>query len=220
MHAQLFAPKGPPRRCRHQSRVLLVVTLASAVCASAVITLQLWSLPPKELVPPIKMLNVSAWAGKRVMAIVAHPDDMEMYCGGTLFAAAQNGANTSVVIVTNGDKGGQCYDASGRRFSCSAADLAATRAREAQCGATVLSMGVMPRILGFEDSGTTEVPEVQIRTRITEEVRRFRPHIVLTHDYRPDFDATPANLGPDRGAPNRFGNLGYAPDHQRVGRSE
>lgn len=221
-----LAGRRPRRSCLGPALVvamavfilLIMATAPVAFTAVSVRTMSAHMSAVEEAVlPAMSVLNVSSWRGKRVMAIVAHPDDAEMYCGGTLFAAAQHGANTSLVIVTNGDKGGQCYNATGARFPCGAAALAATRAREAACGAAVLMMHEHPRILGFQDAGTPDVPEVELRERITAEVRRFRPHVVLTHDPRPDFEATPANLGPDRGAPKRYGNLGYAPDHQRVG---
>lgn len=150
------------------------------------------------------------------MAIVAHPDDAEMYCGGTLAEAARQGATTALVIVTNGDKGGSCYNSTAR-YACSDAALAAIRTGEARRGSAVLGISGGPTMLGFEDAATTEVPEVTLRTQVTIAVRRFRPHVVLTHDPRPDFEAVPANLGPQRGAPDRYGNLGYHPDHQRVG---
>ena len=59
--------------------------------------------------------------------LLSDPTDFEG--GGTLFEAAAHGANVSLVIVTNGDKGGHCYNSTGR-FSCGPQMLAATRARE------------------------------------------------------------------------------------------
>ena len=39
------------------------------------------------------------------MAIVAHPDDIEFSCAGTLARWADNGARISYVICTSGDVG-------------------------------------------------------------------------------------------------------------------
>ena len=38
---------------------------------------------------------------KRVMAIGAHPDDIEFGCGGTLYKHKQNGDNIVMVVMTN-----------------------------------------------------------------------------------------------------------------------
>ena len=38
---------------------------------------------------------------KNVMAIGAHPDDIEFGCGGTLYKHKQNGDNIVMVVMTN-----------------------------------------------------------------------------------------------------------------------
>jgi hypothetical protein len=55
----------------------------------------------------VDALNISSWAGKRVLFITAHPDDIEGFSGG-LVAALQRQGNVEVsyLISTNGDKGG------------------------------------------------------------------------------------------------------------------
>jgi hypothetical protein len=55
----------------------------------------------------VRALNISSWAGKRVLLITAHPDDIEGFSGG-LVAALQRQGNVefSYLISTNGDKGG------------------------------------------------------------------------------------------------------------------
>ena len=40
-----------------------------------------------------------------VLAVVAHPDDVEMWCGGTLRKYAEQGHKVSIIIVTNGRTG-------------------------------------------------------------------------------------------------------------------
>jgi LmbE family N-acetylglucosaminyl deacetylase len=42
---------------------------------------------------------------KRAMAIVAHPDDIEFSCAGTLARWAKHGCLTSYVICTSGEVG-------------------------------------------------------------------------------------------------------------------
>ena len=42
----------------------------------------------------------------RILAIGAHPDDIEAGCGGTLLKYAQNGHRIFLMVMTDGDKGG------------------------------------------------------------------------------------------------------------------
>ena len=42
---------------------------------------------------------------KRVMVIVAHPDDPEFFSGGTIALWAREGAEITYLILTNGNKG-------------------------------------------------------------------------------------------------------------------
>src|SRR4051812_17868875 len=45
------------------------------------------------------------FSGERVMAIVAHPDDAELLCAGTLARAKADGAAIAICVLCNGDKG-------------------------------------------------------------------------------------------------------------------
>ena len=42
----------------------------------------------------------------RILAIGAHPDDIEAGCGGTLLKYAQKGHRIFLMVMTAGDKGG------------------------------------------------------------------------------------------------------------------
>jgi LmbE family N-acetylglucosaminyl deacetylase len=42
---------------------------------------------------------------KRVLCIVAHPDDIEWFCGGTVLMLARRGVAIDFVLATSGDKG-------------------------------------------------------------------------------------------------------------------
>jgi LmbE family N-acetylglucosaminyl deacetylase len=43
---------------------------------------------------------------KRILAIGAHPDDIELGCGGTVSAACAGGANVAAVFLTKGEQSG------------------------------------------------------------------------------------------------------------------
>src|SRR5262245_43059164 len=45
------------------------------------------------------------FSDERILAIVAHPDDAELPCAGTLARARKNGATIAVCVMCQGDKG-------------------------------------------------------------------------------------------------------------------
>src|SRR5213083_1591732 len=45
------------------------------------------------------------FASDRLLAVMAHPDDAELLCAGTLARARQDGAAISVCVLCQGDKG-------------------------------------------------------------------------------------------------------------------
>ena len=59
-----------------------------------------------------------------LLAIAAHPDDVELTCGGTLLKAAQQGYQTGIIDLTAGEMGTR--------------GDAKTREREAMRGAEIL----------------------------------------------------------------------------------
>ncbi|MFF4859944.1 PIG-L deacetylase family protein [Streptomyces rubiginosohelvolus] len=57
-------------------------------------------------------------AGEHLVAVVAHPDDAELLCYGTLRRAARAGARVTVIVVTHGANGISVVDsAAGRRLT-------------------------------------------------------------------------------------------------------
>ena len=43
--------------------------------------------------------------GQRVLVIIAHPDDAESFCGGTMACLAAEGRDIHYLVITRGDKG-------------------------------------------------------------------------------------------------------------------
>jgi len=97
-----------------------------------------------------------------LLAIGAHPDVVELTCGGTLIKAAKQGYRTGVVDLTGGESG-----------THGSAEL---RAREALAAARV--MGLTERVnAGFPDAGLTN--DEKRRRRLIEIIRRLRPKVVI-----------------------------------------
>jgi LmbE family N-acetylglucosaminyl deacetylase len=113
---------------------------------------------------------------RRVLAVGAHPDDIELSCAGTLGQFLQAGSEVMLAVVTRGDRGGPAD---------SADDLAATRRREAERSAAML--GAQVEFLGFGDGEVRDTPEG--RRPLIDVLRRVRPDLVITHgptDYHAD----------------------------------
>ncbi len=118
----------------------------------------------------------------RVLAIHAHPDDVEFQCSGTLALLARAGHPIAIATMTPGDCGSAEHDAEA---------ISAIRRDEARAAASLI--GAEYHCLEFRDlSIFSDDPS---RRRVVEFVRRIRPEIVLTAppiDYMADHEATSA----------------------------
>ncbi|MFE7114133.1 PIG-L deacetylase family protein [Streptomyces sp. NPDC057654] len=115
----------------------------------------------------------------RVLALGAHPDDVELLCAGTLAHYARQGAQVTVAIFTDGALGSGAPTPAG---------TAALREAEARRAADVLGAELV--WLGLPDGFLYDTRET--RTRTVDVLRRARPDIVFAHhpdDYHPDHQA-------------------------------
>lgn len=113
---------------------------------------------------------------ERVLGVVAHPDDAELLCAGTLARAHKDGAAIGICVLCQGDKGQPS-----RKF----ARLAAVRRKEMTASAKLL--GAQLLLVGQPDGTLTDV--AGLRLKLVEVYREFRPTLVLAHapqDYHPD----------------------------------
>jgi LmbE family N-acetylglucosaminyl deacetylase len=106
------------------------------------------------------------------MAIVAHPDDIEFSCAGTLARWARAGARISYVLCTSGDVG---IDQPGMTRS-KAAEI-----REAEQLEAARIIGAAEVIFIREPDGLLQ-PTLELRKRLVREIRRFKPEVVITGD--------------------------------------
>ena len=116
---------------------------------------------------------------QRVLAIGAHPDDLEILGGGTLARYAQQGAAISMAIATDGSAGHMLIPAD---------ELAEIRRSEAAKAAGLI--GADFYWLGYRDEHLFE--DIPTRLRIVDLIRQTRPDVILTHnpqDYHPDHRA-------------------------------
>jgi LmbE family N-acetylglucosaminyl deacetylase len=114
-----------------------------------------------------------------ILAVHAHPDDLELLAGGTLALLSARGCEVVMVTATAGEGGSAEYpsDETGRL-------------RQAEAAAAAALIGADYRCLGFPDLGVFN--DDASRRTVTELLRAVRPDIVLTGspvDYHPDHEA-------------------------------
>lgn len=107
-----------------------------------------------------------------IVAIAAHPDDIESWCGGTLARAIDQGSEVRLLLVTSGDKG------SSDPTTTSAA-VGTRRESEARAAATALGITEVA-FLRYPDGEVEDTRE--LRRDLVTWIRRWRPEIVFTHD--------------------------------------
>jgi LmbE family N-acetylglucosaminyl deacetylase len=120
--------------------------------------------------------------GERVLAVVAHPDDAELLCAGTLARARADGAAIGLCVLCQGDKG---------QPEPPLTRLAEVRAAELNAATALLGAELF--VLGVPDSELAETPAT--RSGLTAQIRRFQPTLLLAHaacDYHADHRAASA----------------------------
>src|SRR5262245_580666 len=109
-----------------------------------------------------------SFANERVLAVVAHPDDAELLCAGTLARAKKDGAAIAVCVLCQGDKG---------QPTPPLKNLSAMRRAEMEAAARML--GAKLFLAGFSDA--TLADDYESRLMLIEIFRRFKPSLILAH---------------------------------------
>jgi LmbE family N-acetylglucosaminyl deacetylase len=125
---------------------------------------------------------------KRALCIVAHPDDIEYYCGGSVLKMTRRGVIVDFVLATSGDKGS-------RNPNLPPEELARKRELEQEAAAYVLGV----KRVAFLRHGDAELTEsLELRRELVREIRSTMPDVLLTFD--------------------PYGGYRYHPDHRIIGR--
>jgi LmbE family N-acetylglucosaminyl deacetylase len=107
-----------------------------------------------------------------VLVMMAHPDDPEFFCGGTLARWAREGKEIYVVLATSGDKGSN-------DGSVSTAELVARREAEQRAAAAVL--GIKSVVFLRHRDGEL-IADLRLRRQLVRVIRLYRPEVVVTTD--------------------------------------
>lgn len=118
----------------------------------------------------------------RLLAVVAHPDDETLGLGGVFARYAAEGVKTSLVTATNGDRGRYRGIKDGPEHP-GPERLVAIREGELRAAALVLGIEDVT-LLGYGDGRLDEADPREAVGRIAAQIRRLRPHVVLT--FAPD----------------------------------
>jgi LmbE family N-acetylglucosaminyl deacetylase len=113
----------------------------------------------------------------KVLAVGAHPDDLEILCGGTLAGYVAGGHTVVMCHATRGDRGS---------FEHTSEQIARIRAGEAQRAAGIA--GAEHATLGLSD-GEVNAADPEQRRLVADLVREARPDVIITHspgDYMVD----------------------------------
>jgi LmbE family N-acetylglucosaminyl deacetylase len=131
---------------------------------------------------------------RRILVILAHPDDPEFFCGATIARWTEAGHEVRYCLLTCGDKGT-------KDFALQGEELCSLRQREQRAAAAVLGVKDVT-FLNFEDGYL--VPDLELRRAITRVIRREHPDVLVT------CDPTTLYIGSDR--------LNH-PDHRAAGQA-
>jgi LmbE family N-acetylglucosaminyl deacetylase len=113
----------------------------------------------------------------RLLAVGAHPDDLEILCGGTLARYVEEGHDVVMCHATKGDRGS---------FEYTSEEVAAIRDAEARQAAEIA--GAEHVSLGISDGEVNAADPAQ-RLLVVDLVRESRPDVIITHstgDYMAD----------------------------------
>ena len=100
-----------------------------------------------------------------VLCMMAHPDDAEILCGGTLIKLKDQGYAVGIIDFTRGEMSTR-------------GDIE-QRNREAACSAEIMGVDVRAN-LEFPDAHIDNT--VENRRKVVRAIRQYRPHVVITHD--------------------------------------
>jgi LmbE family N-acetylglucosaminyl deacetylase len=129
---------------------------------------------------------------KRILVILAHPDDPDFFCGAMLSRWCQQGHEVHYCLLTKGQKGGQ-------DVNINPDQLGELRVLEQEAAAKELGVKSV-EFLDYVDGEV--IPDLAMRKKIVRVIRKWKPEILVTCD--------PLNLFPNDSHINH-------PDHRAAG---
>lgn len=120
---------------------------------------------------------------QRVLAVAAHPDDLDFGAAGTLATFAAAGIEVTYLLCTYGDQGG--FDDTPREH------MPAIREAEQRTAAAAVGVQDVRFLAGYRDGWLVATPELQ--RDLCRVIRQVRPHRVLAPSPERFWDRLPAS---------------------------
>ncbi|BCY18885.1 GlcNAc-PI de-N-acetylase [Leptolinea sp. HRD-7] len=137
--------------------------------------------------------NTEEWSSKKkILVVLAHPDDPEFFCGGTLAHWVKCGHEVHYCLITNGNKGSDDPEMTPDKLS-------KLREVEQRKAADVIGVGDIIN-LGYDDGML--IADLKIRKDVVRVIRKVKPDILVSCD--------PLNFFPNENYINH-------PDHRTAG---
>ena len=112
---------------------------------------------------------------KNVLVVLAHPDDTEIYCGGTIARLIDDGKKVRMVVTTNGGKGMK------DKVGLNEKDFGQERVGEQMKAGKYLGIADTENFnLQIPDGEVEE--KVENIDKIAFHIRQFKPQLVITHN--------------------------------------
>lgn len=169
-HRRLRRPELLRRICLLAGSTLLVANLASVfldapeLWRTADLTLTLGGLASLGVaLTALRTGRAPARQPRRVLAIGAHPDDLELACGGTLAKFVDSGHEVQGLVMSDGTRGGDPLE----------------RSLDARRGAAFMGLTGMT-LYNFTDTDLFRHSQEMVGV-IEAAIARYNPDIILTH---------------------------------------
>ena len=141
------------------------------------------------------MTTLENWQNhKKILVILAHPDDPDFFCGATLSRWCKQGHEVHYCLLTKGQKGGQDAD-------IDPDELGKRRVVEQEAAARVFGVKTV-EFLDYVDGEV--IPDLAMRKKIVRVIRKWQPEILVSSD--------PLNYFPNDQRINH-------PDHRAAGQA-
>lgn len=149
----------------------------------------------------------------RVLAIMCHPDDMELNCSGTLIKYKKQGHDVIACHAANGDMG---------HFVIMPPELREIRIKEAQKAAAMAGFEVITADINDLTMNSADLEQQKKLIRV---IRYAKPDVIITHNpedycsdhvelsklvFKASFDASCPHFMPELGAPTKVTPLYYS----------
>ncbi|NLF52257.1 MAG: PIG-L family deacetylase [Leptolinea sp.] len=141
----------------------------------------------------IDFISIEGWKTKKsILVVLAHPDDPEFFCGGTLARWTKAGHDVHYCLITNGNKGSDDPN-------ITPVELATLREIEQKKAAEIIGVHHIEQ-LGYDDGML--IADLQARKDVVRVIRKIKPNILVSCD--------PTNFFPNEGYINHS-------DHRTAG---